>query len=185
MSHYVGLAASAMHRVTAGMCLWLLISGGMLRTAWAGPAITVVSMIFPRAHQAITISGSGFGRFRPYTGDSPFIRLRDLSARWDAGNSRDRPPDRVVLEVLSWTDSRIVLGGFRGAYGRRRWRLSPGDRLLVQVWNPQTRAGPARYETTIAAAASIADPKRSPPQMIAAGRSGQKREALSPQSISR
>jgi hypothetical protein len=130
--------------------LFLMLPGGAATAA--GPAITAVSPILPLPDQTITISGKGFGRFRPYVGDSRLLRIRDLTRHWDAGYAGDRPFDKVGLAVLSWSDSRIVLGGFRGAYGRNAWRLNPGDRLLIEVWNPQTHAGPATRATTVAIA---------------------------------
>ncbi len=139
--------------VAGAIAVFLLFSYGTPREAWADPVITTVAPILAQKKQTITISGKGFGRFRSYAGDSPFLRIRDLTGHWNAGYLGDRPFDKVGLAVISWTDSRIVLGGFSGAYGRFRWRLKPGDRLVIEVWNPQTRAGPARYATAVAAAA--------------------------------
>lgn len=131
----------------------LLFLGGIASAMPGAPKITAVSLILPRPNRVITIAGSGFGHFRPYIGDSSVIRIRDLSAHWNAGYAGDRPFDKIGLAILSWTDSRIVLGGFRGAYGRGRWRLSPGDRLSIEIWNPQTHSGPAIYRATVAASA--------------------------------
>lgn len=142
------LLRSAAAVAVAG-CLLLCLP---LRAAGADPTITAVSPILANANQRITISGTGFGRFRPYIGDSSLIRIRDQSGRWNAGSARDRPFDKVGLAVVSWTDTKIVLGGFRGAYGRFGWRLKPGDRLLIEIWNPQSHAGPALYRTSVAAA---------------------------------
>ena len=133
----------------------VLLLFGSAGKASADPAIVTVTPILPQANQTITITGAGFGTLPPYIGDSDFIRIRDLTARWSAGYSGDNPPDRVTLVVAAWTDSQIVLGGFRGAYGYRRWRLRAGDRLMIEVWNPQTRIGPATHATTISQAASI------------------------------
>ena len=53
------------------------------------PVITSVSPISTAQNQLITISGSGFGSHAPYTGDSAFIRLTDVSLqRLDCGLSR-------------------------------------------------------------------------------------------------
>ena len=130
-----------------------LLNSGTPNPAAADPAISGVSPILPQANQTITISGTDLGHSRPYVGDSTSIRIRDLTAHWDAGFAGDKPFDKIMLAVVSWTDTQIVLGGFRGAYGRGPWRLRPGDQLRIEVWNPQTRAGPAAYETTIAASA--------------------------------
>lgn len=156
-----------------------LLLGSPLRAAdgGPGPSITSVNPILPQSSQTISISGTGFGRFRPYVGDSPFIRISNLSAKWNAGSSRDRPFDKIGLAVLSWSNTQIVLGGFRGAYGRGLWQLHPGDHLLIQVWNPQTRAGPAVYKMTIEQSALWQDNASSPSPHDGSGESGRVRSS--------
>ncbi len=56
-----------------------------------------------------------------------------------------------MVDVESWTDNEIVIGGFSGDYGRNRWKLLPGDSLEVAVWNPQSGAGPALYYIRVSA----------------------------------
>lgn len=98
------------------------------------------------ARQTISIKGSGFGSQTAYDGDSPYILISDLTRRWNAGYSKGY--DLVKLSVASWTDTQITIRGFTGAYGRR-WRLNPGDQVRIQVWNPQTGAGPATVDTGV------------------------------------
>jgi hypothetical protein len=119
----------------------------LVSTATAtGPVITAVSPILPQQTQTITITGSGFGTLQPYDGNSDFIRISDLTRNWNAGSTRDSPPDFITLAITSWTDSQIVVSGFTGAYGKNNnWTLNLGDWVEVQIWNAQTGLGPAAY----------------------------------------
>jgi hypothetical protein len=117
----------------------------------AQPTITSVSKITTAQYQTITIRGSGFGTQAPYTGDSDFISLEDQTASpdWQAGYSPYN--DTVTLIVNSWTDHKIVLGGFSGAWGTYNYTLTIGDSEQVEVWNAQTGEGPATVYVTISA----------------------------------
>jgi hypothetical protein len=117
--------------------------------AQSTPTITSVSKITTAQYQTITIRGSGFGTQAPYTGDSDFISLEDQTANpdWQAGYSGYN--DTVTLIVNSWTDHKIVLGGFSGDWGEFNWTLSIGDSEQVEVWNAQTGEGPATVYVTI------------------------------------
>ena len=108
----------------------------------ASPTIASVSPIVSQPAQTIVITGSGFGELSAYVGNSRFIRISDDNG-WNAGSARDPGADLVTLAIVSWTDTRIVIGGFRGSYRQNNWKLNPGDNVLVEVWNPQTGAGPA------------------------------------------
>jgi hypothetical protein len=114
------------------------------------PVITSVSPISPQQNQTITIRGSGFGQHDPYVGNSPFI-LVSLSSGWNAGWTRDPGGDPVTLAVRSWTDSDITLDGFRGAYGQKNQKISPGDEVTIRVWHPDTLAGPATFSVRVEA----------------------------------
>jgi hypothetical protein len=133
----------------------------------AGPQISSVSPISAEASQTINISGSGFGSQSPYTGDSRYIQITDLTKNWAAGycdpalNPPENPQscvpgaspsDAVGLKVTSWTDTSIEIGGFAFHYGENNWTLDTGDQIQVEVWNPQTHAGPAIYTTTVTSA---------------------------------
>ena len=115
------------------------------------PTITSVSKITTAQFQTITIRGSGFGTQAPYTGDSNFISLEDQTANpgWQAGYAPFN--DTVTLIVNSWTNSKIVLGGFSGAWGTHNYTLAVGDSEQVEVWNAQTGAGPSTVYVTVSA----------------------------------
>jgi hypothetical protein len=126
-----------------------LIGTARVAQAQDGPVISCISEVLPEQTQTITISGSGFGAQSPYTGDSPYIRVSDVTKGWNAGSTLDDPPDFVTLVVQSWTDSQIVIGGFAGDYGQNDWTLSTGDDVSFQVWNAQTDDGPAIEDVTV------------------------------------
>jgi len=117
------------------------------------PNITSVSEITMQQYQTITIQGSGFGtQAAPYTGDSPYIQLNDLTKVWQAGHTICGciTDDWVTLIVSSWTDSQITLGGFSGKWGWYNWTLDSGDKITIGVSNPQSGLGPALISTTVA-----------------------------------
>ena len=113
-----------------------------VKPSLAAPKITSVSKIGTTRLQTITIKGTGFGTFTPYTGNSPFIWLRELKSDgnpnhvlWEAGYSPDH--DTVTLIVKSWTNTKIVLGGFAGKWGTSNFTLHKGDWEQIKVWNWQ------------------------------------------------
>jgi hypothetical protein len=95
------------------------------------PTKTISSVSWNNTTQTVVITGSGFGTQSPYTGDSQFILLHDVDTGWNAGF----PGDLVTLNVASWTNTRIVISGFTGLYGRNNWVFRPGDHVVVSVWN--------------------------------------------------
>jgi Bacterial Ig-like domain (group 3) len=113
------------------------------------PTITSVSAITTQQFQTITIKGSGFGTQAPYTGDSLYISLDDQTANpgWQAGYSGF--DDTVTLIVNSWTNSKIVLGGFSGQWGEFDYTLAVGDTVQVEVWDAKTGVGPATTYVTV------------------------------------
>jgi hypothetical protein len=128
--------------------LFAILAGASSAIAQA-PVITQVSKISTSQYQTIVIMGSGFGTHTPYTGDTPYISLVDQtkSPPWQAGYSPYN--DTVTLIVHQWTDSKIVLGGFSGAWGQYDYTLAVGDSEQIEVWNAQTGSGPAVTTTTI------------------------------------
>jgi hypothetical protein len=126
------------------------------------PKITSVSKITTKQHQTITIMGSGFGTHHPYTGNTNFISLRDLSKHpiWEAGYKPDA--DTVTLIVDKWVDTEIVLGGFAGKWGTSNFTLAKGDVEWVRVWNAQTGKGPAAKKVTVSGAATTVASSRNP-----------------------
>lgn len=114
------------------------------------PEIYSVTPILPQARQRIVVRGRGFGLHVPYAQtDSPYIAIRDDTARWSAGRMVPHNWDEVMLDVESWKDEEIVITGFSGDYGKKGWQLTEGDRLEIAVWNPQNGVGPARYSASV------------------------------------
>ncbi len=128
--------------------------------------ITSVSDISTQQDQTIALAGSGFGTLGPYIGNSGDIAFFDLDHNapdgWSAGFAGLFPGgllpgvpspvfvnDAVTLVVTSWTDSRIVLGGFSGAWGANGWLLNNADDIEIFVWNAQSGNGPAYIKTQV------------------------------------
>lgn len=136
-----------------------------LLTLFAGTcftqSITSVSQISTQQSQSIVIAGTGFGTQSPYTGNSTYIAFFDLTKAWQAGYAGPCPAafgscqgnstlnDLVTLEVDSWSNSTIVLGGFAGSWGANSWTLSSGDEVQIYVWNAQSGNGPASITTFV------------------------------------
>jgi hypothetical protein len=104
------------------------------------PKITSVSKITTAEHQTITITGSGFGTHAAYTGDSDYISFYDKKKKWEAGYEPDN--DTVTLIVNSWTNTKITLGGFAGAWGTHDYTLAVGNKEEIRLWNAQGAGGP-------------------------------------------
>jgi len=119
----------------------------------AAPTITSVSAISTLQLQTIVISGSGFGTQSPYTGNSAYIALFDLTnCCWQAGNVGSLEGafenDSVTLIVESWTDSQIVLGGFSGSFGQNSFGETPSGSFNLRVGDQEqikgNSSGPAK-----------------------------------------
>jgi hypothetical protein len=114
----------------------------------AGPhselAITSISSILPQQNQTIVIYGKGFGSRAPYNGNSNYLLIRDVTRGWEAGWDGNL----VHLDVVGWSDVKIVIQGFTGAYGGS-WSLRPGDQVEVHIWNPEAGTRPATYTTVV------------------------------------
>jgi hypothetical protein len=114
------------------------------------PSITAVTPVLPEPVQRIVIRGHGFGTHAAFARlDSPYLAIRDKSARWAAGRITPENVNEVTLTVASWTDSEIVVSELSGAYGTRWWRLNAGDEIEIAIWNPQSGAGPASYRLQV------------------------------------
>jgi hypothetical protein len=115
----------------------------------SGPSIKKVSKITTKQYHKIVISGSGFGTMQPYDGDSKYLQILDNTGGWSAGYISSSQDDTVTLDVTAWTDKKITLEGFTGGYGESYWILHKGDQLQINVWNAQTRSGPATIDATV------------------------------------
>lgn len=122
------------------------------------PAIASVSGLGPYQDDNVVIEGSGFGTQQAFNGDSPYIQLADITGGWNAGNggtlssggcAPSSDGDWVTVNVVSWTNNEIEIDGFTGSYGFLGWAFNPGDQVEVEVWNPQTSAGPACSTVTV------------------------------------
>jgi len=124
--------------------------------AFAQPQIKKVSGITTQQFQTITITGSGFGTQAPYTGDSDYISVWDrtpdpgFQAGYDGCLMGFCTTDTVTLIVNSWTNTKIVLGGFSGQWGMFGYVLNKGDSVQIDVFDAQTSAGPAQVTVTVA-----------------------------------
>lgn len=139
--------------------------GGNVSPVPAGtPVVTSVSFanLRPGAQPAflrIVVKGSGFGPApgplasgQPYVGDLDAFYLWDgqvhcgASSALTAGGSYfgQRAADAVTLKYVSWTDTRIVIGGLGGSYGAGCETIGEGDAVAVGVWNSgvATEGGP-------------------------------------------
>jgi sugar lactone lactonase YvrE len=95
----------------------------------------------------VTISGDGFGLFPnelPYTGNSNYLQITDLTQAWSAGYTGS--PCNV--SIGNWTSGRIELVANVNQNGA--CPLAAGDQLIVSVSNPQTMAGPVTAMVTVA-----------------------------------
>ncbi len=103
----------------------------------------------------IAIKGEGFGpapHSLPFTGDLNAFSFWDgrahcgSSGAFTAGGAYfgDAPADGVTVRFQSWTDTKIVIGGFRGSYGAGCARIDAGDPVAITVWNSAdtSAAGP-------------------------------------------
>lgn len=124
------------------------------------PFITSISSMLPTKNQTILIYGSGFGSQSGYTNrDNPYILVHDITRGWNAGYASGnvllarqvRDSDQITLNIDSWTDSKIVVTGFAGAYGGG-WSLHDKDKVEILIWNPQTGEGPATYNINVSSA---------------------------------
>jgi hypothetical protein len=104
------------------------------------PKITSVSKITTAKHQTVTITGTGFGTHKAYTGNSDYISLYDQSKKWEAGYQPDA--DTVTLIVHSWANTKITLGGFAGKWGTSNFTLAVGNKVKIRIWNAQGAGGP-------------------------------------------
>jgi hypothetical protein len=137
------------------------------------PKITSVSKITTAEHQTITITGTGFGTHSAYTGTTKFISLYDSTKKWEAGFSPDL--DTVTLIVNSWTNTKIVLGGFAGKWGTQNFTLAVGNKEDVKIWNAQSSGGTegascgsscASKTVTVAAAATSTEIRSTPTSSV-------------------
>ncbi len=95
----------------------------------------------------ITVTGSGFGSAPsgvPGSGDIPFLEYLEWSVKdkqqfnypWAAGWNGQGFTDTVTFNYTSWSDTKIVINGFGGAYGTQGFVATKGDPFVLLVWQP-------------------------------------------------
>jgi hypothetical protein len=122
-----GASASSRYRATGEGCR---------------PRISTIAPFAALVRQTVVISGTCFGTLHPTAGaDTRYLRISDRTRSFNGCSSRDRPEeDLLTCKITSWSDRRIVFGGFTGEIG---YAVAPGDQISIQVWNAQTGNGPA------------------------------------------
>jgi len=103
------------------------------------PHITSVQFSGTGQSLHIVVQGSGFGLppvSMPFSGDLQCycFNFYDLTRIWTAGHFGDG----VQLNYASWSQMRIVIDGFAGAYGGS-WIDTPGDHVQIFMMNAKTR----------------------------------------------
>jgi hypothetical protein len=113
------------------------------------PSINSVGSFTATGTQTVQISGSCFGTGNTSSGaDTPYFRITDVTANWNACWTNDPGTDSITCSVSSWTNNEITFTGFNGGYGTGTWVVNSGDLIKIQVWNAQSGKGPATYEVT-------------------------------------
>ncbi|HTQ53643.1 MAG TPA: hypothetical protein VMI94_04230 [Bryobacteraceae bacterium] len=88
-----------------------------------------------QAQPPVAIAGSNFGVFPaglPFTGTSDYVRIVNTTRSWSAGYTGDA----CTVSISSWESGLIQL--VANLNGKAGCPIVPGDRLYVDVWNPQT-----------------------------------------------
>jgi hypothetical protein len=136
------------------------------------PVIAHVSQFRPGKTPDVSITGACFGTGGAYIrADSRHFRVTDLGPNgtlkeleeagkipqtwWNAcaGHTdaiNGYVPNVVTCTVSTWTNTSITFYSFGPAYGEDGWVVSPGDKLVVQVWNANSLTGPSMYLLTVA-----------------------------------
>jgi hypothetical protein len=115
-----------------------------------------VSTVAAVQTQSVTITGRCFGTGNAFSNeDNAYFAIIDNTypartypagaTSWDACSNIIAfvGTDAVTCDVSSWTNTSITFSGFEGNYGENNWIVHSGDSLVVSVWNPQTKKGPA------------------------------------------
>jgi len=109
------------------------------------PVIDSISAVNAEQTQEIRIVGHGLGRHAPFDTvgqDTPDLMIGDDTAHWMAALMDADRVSEVTVVVKDWSDTLITIKGFSGLYGQGdasqgNWKLHPGDKLRINVWNPQ------------------------------------------------
>jgi hypothetical protein len=134
--------------------------GLVIAAPWssAGACTLKINAVGPfqaAAAQTVEITGCGFGTGNTTSGaDSAHFRISDLTAGWNACWTLDPGTDSVTCDISSWTNTTIIFSGYTGDYGEYTWVVARGDKIEIQVWNPQSGKGPATCEVVAGSSGS-------------------------------
>jgi hypothetical protein len=120
--------------------------------ALVSPKIRSVAIGGTGKNLQLTISGSGFGPAPPgVPGEAsvPFFSFVDepfSSAAWQAGYQGCGQADFVLLNFVSWSNTKIRISGFSNEYGKgspanHHYTVAPGDTVAIAVGNSLTQFG--------------------------------------------
>jgi hypothetical protein len=112
------------------------------------PRVTSITRSGSGATLTLTITGSGFGAAPSGIGDnfsSPFFVFTDYNAAlpgtdgfpWNGGFCGANDCNAVLINMTSWSDTQIVMGGFGDMYGND-WVVNPHDAFCVGIWSSQS-----------------------------------------------
>jgi hypothetical protein len=144
--------ANALSGANPSMALHSLVLAGPN----ASPIIKHVTPIQAEQYQKIVIKGTGFGKMKPYNGDSCCIQFVVSNpacyyygdyGTWQAGY--EGSGNEVTLDVVKWSNKKIILSGFTGLYGYSCWELVANQAITLHIWNAQNQSGPATWSGTI------------------------------------
>jgi hypothetical protein len=128
------------------------VAGTATRAPICVPKITSVGTFQPGPTENVDIDGTCLGTHRPYSQSNKldlYIQDSSTSPRaWSACNS-GAVGDIVSCTVSSWTNTQIVLTSFGPEYGEDGFVVTPGDQMIVAVWNDFTGAGPGTHLATV------------------------------------
>ena len=99
----------------------------------------------------LTITGSGFGPAPDALGqftDTPFFVFTDYNRflpgtdgfPWNGGFCGTNDCNGVTADLVSWTDTEIVMSGFGDEYGND-WIANPQDAYCVGIWPGDSTSG--------------------------------------------
>jgi hypothetical protein len=125
-------------------------------TVWAGNVLPlqpgtpqIYSVVFGGAGKNlhITIYGAGFGSAQNLgctlpckNSDTGFLRFGDYAYHSFAGNCgvcfyAGFTGSSVTMNYTSWSDTKITMSGFAGAYGQNGMVVRPGDPIAIDVFS--------------------------------------------------
>jgi len=124
-----------------------VVSSSPIAISSVPPQATGLSAIAVQALPPITLNGGGFGLLPqglPYTGNTNYLKITDVTQNWSAGYTGNP----CTVSISNWASNEIELVANVNQNGQ--CPLAAGDQINIQLWNPQTLAGPATATVTVA-----------------------------------